>query len=923
MAETTPQWAETKIMDALETRAKYLDLDGLDHDKERLTHLPTSLRRLTHLEGLSLNANKLTALPEWIGELRFLKHLSAWSNSLTSLPNSLTQLNELNELDFSLNYLKALPEGLGRLRQLVQLEVSLNELKSLPCDLRHLTKLQELALGANELAEVPEWVGALKELIRLDLYSNYLTSLPDTLCQLSQLMYLNLSDNRLTVLPKKIGELRQLSRLVLNNNKLVELPNSILNLHSLTQIYLHGNSALGLTEEILGRKWGDDTSGRPIADPKAILAFYFAQRQRTAKPLNEVKLLLVGHGRVGKTSLSKALRVIAHDNQEPETPGIERHSLKLGAREPTITAHIWDFGGQEFLHQTHQFFFSQRSIYLVVLSGRQGRPMQEAEYWLRLIRTYGAGSPVVIALNQIKAHPFTIDEYFLQEKYPEVKAVVKTDCQPRVGIEPLRKLLAKLAGEMPSVREKISPSWARVRSRLEEMKASFVTFQDYRQICTDEGVETEGAQDTLATILDCLGIALNYRDDPRLRDTSVLKPRWLVDGIYKILRWLHKQETNGVMRLADFTQALKSKKDYPPDMHRFLLALMEKFELCFPLDQKEELYLVPGLLDENQPRELKKYTGENSHHIQLRYDDVRPPGLLPRFIVRSHTLSEKQPRWRRGVVLARRSAQALVRGDHEGRVTDVFVIGDSAEDRVWLTDFILSEMRVLNEKLPVGVFVEDKSGAWSDLDILRDAVKRDEVTRAERKADGSTVMVNVVERLREVESPEASAPRDNPVSLFICYARANDHVVKRLVPSLKVLARRGYISPWRDTDLIPGDDWDETIQERLSESQIILFMVSRDFLASRYITEHERPVAMRLMEEKKAVVVPVLLSACLWKDEDFADLEKLPRKDELISSITPREDAWALVEEGLKKVVERVRASSPVSVQNLSRLAKH
>src|SRR6185503_6138141 len=113
----------------------------------------------------------------------------------------------------------------------------------------------------------------------------------------------------------------------------------------------------------------------------------------------------------------------------------------------------------------------------------------------------------------------------------------------------------------------------------------------------------------------------------------------------------------------------------------------------------------------------------------------------------------------RGVVLARRSAQALVRGDHEGRVTDVFVIGDSAEDRVWLTDFILSEMRVLNEKLPVGVFVEDKSGAWSDLDILRDAVKRDEVTRAERKADGSTVMVNVVERLREVESPEASAPR--------------------------------------------------------------------------------------------------------------------------------------------------------------------
>ena len=80
---------------------------------------------------------------------------------------------------------------------------------------------------------------------------------------------------------------------------------------------------------------------------------------------------------------------------------------------------------------------------------------------------------------------------------------------------------------------------------------------------------------------------------------------------------------------------------------------------------------------------------------------------------------------------------------------------------------------------------------------------------------------------------------------------------------------------------------------------------------------------LQLMNENKAIVVPVLLSACLWKDEDFANLEKLPRKDELISSINPREDAWALVEEGLKRVAEKVRSSSGVSSQNVSRLAKH
>ncbi len=900
--------------------AQLSKLKTVDLSYNELEYLPVEISDLTELTSLSFANNPLGELPEWLGGLRHLRTIGASDTELTTLPESLRQLKRLKHLECDGNKLTQLPDWLGELAELETLRVSDNQLRSLPDSLGNLKRLKRLDLHENKLGSLPNTLGELAMLRGLWVAGNELISLSESIGQLTALQNLDLERNRLRQLPQSLGQLKRLVRLDVSQNRLTVLPQSLAHLKSLKELFLHDNPRLGLPKEILGAEFSEIIEGQKPADPQAILAFYFAQQQRTAKPLNEVKLLLVGHGRVGKTSLSKALRGIPHDSQEPETPGIERHSLKLGAREPTITAHIWDFGGQEFLHQTHQFFFSQRSIYLVVLSGRQGRPMQEAEYWLRLIRTYGTGSPVVIALNQIKAHPFTIDEYFLQENYPEVKAVVKTDCHPRVGIEPLRKLLAKFAGEMPSVREKILPSWARVRSRLEEMKASFVTFQDYRKICADGGVDTEAAQDTLATILDCLGIALNYRDDPRLRDTSVLKPRWLVDGIYKILRWLHKQETNGAMRLADFTQALKSKKDYPADMHRFLLALMEKFELCFPLDQKEESYLVPGLLDENQPRELKKYTGADSQRIQLRYDDVRPPGLLPRFIVRSHTLSEKQPRWRRGVVLARRSAQALVRGDHEGRATDVFVIGDSAEDRVWLTDFILSEMRVLNEKLPVGVFVEDKSGAWSDLDILRDAVRRDEVTRAERKADGSTVMVNVVERLREVESPEASAPRDNPVSVFICYARANDRVVKRLVPSLKVLARRGYISPWRDTDLIPGDDWDEMIQERLSGSQIILFMVSRDFLASRYITEHERPIAMRLMEEEKAVVVPVLLSTCSWHDEDFAKLEKLPRKDELISSITPREDAWALVEEGLKKVVEKVRTSLPVSAP---RLAKH
>jgi internalin A len=898
-------------------------LEVLDLSSNQLVDLPESVRKLKSLISLDTSRNPLTTLPSWIGELKKLQSLFVIGPHLMTLPESMRHLTRLTTLHLVNIGLVRLPWYLAELGELRTLNLTGNRITKLPEWVDQWRKLQSLQLYNNKLKTLPETLGNLENLTWLYVANNELMTLPESVGQLVSLENLDVEENQVQFLPDSIGQLTNLRRLDLSYNDLRSLPESLTKLTELRELFLQENPRLNLPEDILGPDFDDAGSVMDAADPRAILAFYFAQQQRGAKPLNEVKLLLVGHGRVGKTSLSKALRGVSHDELEPETPGIERHTLKLRAVKSPITAHIWDFGGQEFLHQTHQFFFSQRSMYVVVLSGRDRQPMPEAQYWLRLIRTYGTGSPVVIVLNKIKEHPFTIDEFFLRENYPEVKAVVKTDCRPRFGVEALRKALGKLAGEMPSVREKIVPAWARVRLRLEEMDTSFVSFVEYREICSQEGVTTSENQETLATILDCLGIALNYRDDPRLRDTSVLKPRWLVDGIYTILRWLQNHKTNGQMSLADFPKALKSRKEYPPHMHRFLLALMGKFELCFPLNNEEKSYLVPGLLDENQPRELKKFVGKNAQRIQLRYDDVRPLGLLPRFIVRSHTLSERRPRWRRGVVLSRRSAQALVRGDHEGRVTDIFVIGDSADDRVWITEFILSEMRVLNEKLPVRTYVEDETGAWTELEILRDAVKRDEITRAERKADGSTVMVNVMERLREVESPEASTPRDNTLSLFICYARANERIVKRLIPSLKVLARRGYISPWRDTDLIPGDDWDETIQERLSESQIILFMVSRDFLASRYITEHERPVAMRLMNEKKAIVVPVLLSKCSWQDEDFSKLEKLPRKDELISSINPREEAWALVEEGLKKVVEKFRTSLPVLRQTLSRLAKH
>jgi internalin A len=192
---------------------------------------------------------------------------------------------------------------------------------------------------------LPDSLVQLPQLRQLDVSYNQLTTLPESLGQLTQLERLDLSHNLLAVLPVSIRQLRQLWRVRLNNNKLTSLPESLRHLKALKELYLHNNPGLGLSPEVLGANFFDVlVREKTPARPQAILALYFGQRKFDAKPLNEVKLLLVGHGRVGKTSLSKALRGVTHYEREPETPDIERHSLSLTAGKSKITAHVWDFG---------------------------------------------------------------------------------------------------------------------------------------------------------------------------------------------------------------------------------------------------------------------------------------------------------------------------------------------------------------------------------------------------------------------------------------------------------------------------------------------------------------------------------------------------------------------------------------------------
>jgi internalin A len=172
-------------------------------------------------------------------------------------------------------------------------------------------------------------------------------------------------------LPQRFGSLRELRDLRLIHNELEELPASLEGL-ALRQLQLSGNPALGIPESILGRPPGE------------ILRYYFESRAE-GRPLLELKLLLVGRGKAGKTTLVKRLAGEKPNDHESETHSIAIRELTLACPRGEVRTRAWDFGGQEILHSTHQFFLTERSLYLLVLEPRTGLAQHDAEYWLKLI----------------------------------------------------------------------------------------------------------------------------------------------------------------------------------------------------------------------------------------------------------------------------------------------------------------------------------------------------------------------------------------------------------------------------------------------------------------------------------------------------------------------------------------------------------
>ncbi|CAK8725835.1 hypothetical protein GMJAKD_17805 [Candidatus Electrothrix aarhusensis] len=727
------------------------------------------LKELTQLQMLNLHSNQISDC-SFLKELTQLQELNLSDNQLSdcSFPNELTQLRKLDLSDNQLSDIFFLKE----LIQLQTLDLSYNQISDISF-LKELGQLQALDLSDNQVSNI-SFLKDLLQLQTLDLGYN----------QISDISFLK--------------ELSQLQKLDLRSNQLRRLPNWITELLSETVFDKYEHNKINVGDNPL-------TSPPPeiIRQGREAMRAYFRslEKEETVK-LHEAKVLLVGEGMAGKTSLLKQLQGLEFDKKESQTHGINVLSLSNKEipgleQEEEYRLHFWDFGGQEIMHASHRFFMSNRSLYILVLDSRTD---SRKFHWLRHIEKYGGKSPLIVTMNKIDINPsYNIEQKSINKQFPWIEnRFFRISCKNKVGLPELVRSIAASISATPLYGMEISKSWLTIRTELEQATEAqnYINRDQFIAICEKNGVKDEISRMTLLKLLNDLGTVLFFENLP-LTDIYVLDPHWVTVGVYKIIN--SEKTKDGILHEIDLEFILNEEKircdEYDPAREKvftytraelsYLIQIMQEFKLCYLYSNSEHLYILPNQLPK-EPEQEPELQGDNLLHFVIEYDFL-PSSLFSRLMVRlKEDIRDRQQQWRYGMFLENDdlNVQAIIRMEEQTNRIIITIKGGLHNKRQYLSVIRHSiaglgfQELVPKELVPLPGH-EDIFAEYQEL-LGYDRAERDEyfkgtlgetfsvselldsvVSKTERNKEGITIMNNIQNNANQTQNVSQTNTQTN------------------------------------------------------------------------------------------------------------------------------------------------------------------
>jgi internalin A len=640
---------------------------------------------------------------------------------------------------------------------------------------------------------------------------------------------------------------------------------------------------------------------------------YFEQIEENSTKLNELKVIFLGEGASGKTSLIKRIRDKDFNPKEDLTHGIRIRKTDFKVEGDTIAAHLWDFGGQEVMHATHQFFLSKRCIYVLVLNSRTD---DKAEYWLKHAASFGGNSPVLIVLNKIDENPsFDVNRKVLNEKYPQIKGYFPLSCQSEQGIDAFKQALLAQMALSDARRTPFPNSWLAIKKQFECMDDDYIESQRYQKICEQAGLDKPISQDVLLQFLHDLGLVINFRQLQNF-DTQILNPLWLTNGVYRIINSEVVINNKGILHENKFDQVINDPRykegntcdktyTYPRDKLSYIVRIMQQFELCYPLDH--ESYVIPQLLPVAEP---DFYFNGASIHFEMHFPEFLPDSVFPRLMVKLHQYIDNGLHWRTGMVLYRPlvfDAKARIRADKEDKKIIIDARGKKPRHLLSFIRATLKEIIKDFSKLDFKEMIAIPNDQGQV--ILRDY---DEVVGLEEMEEKDVAIVELRTRvaIKDIlDGVEEASMRDKeaqtPIKAFISYSHKDtEEGLQALKAALAPHRRLHNLELWCDHAIDAGDTWKKEIFKQLESADIVLCLISQDFINSDFCHQ-ELETALENHHKGKQTVIPILWRHCYWEELPIASLQAA--SSDWIKSQVDMDLAWTMVAKGLKPVIKQAK----------------
>ena len=355
-------------------------------------------------------------------------------------------------------------------------------------------------------------------------------------------------------------------------------------------------------------------------------------------PLYEVKVVVLGKGRWGKTQL---VRRLAPQNENERnkpfiansaaTHGFERRQYFERVKDPergtpvNLIVKVFDFGGQPELHASHRFFLGdQRNVYVLVLNARRSEQDNQFQYWLKLIQHYAPEAPVVIVVSHCDGEPDAagltsgrlldpFDDAFmkqLRDQYGDHLWCVEDYSNANGNnFRRVQEVVGRAMAALPSVfKVHFAPGFFSVKNWLEGHPGpnharlprleTYLDLTDFRRACEIVGQKNEEHQLVWLKLLRDLGVVHWVGDQAGFRkDVTrgiadyLFNVDWVKEPVYAVIIARGESDQGGVMNRGIIERLMANKLKTPTGWKR-VLGLMEACELCFPIrNGQQELIL--------------------------------------------------------------------------------------------------------------------------------------------------------------------------------------------------------------------------------------------------------------------------------------------------------------------------------------------